>query len=86
MTNFTTHENHVRVDFFKTSGKWYTTEEVVWTGPYDHWAITTHFAETLHAHLKQDDGALRLAGMTAVCLAPYSKYAHPLMYRIPERA
>lgn len=32
MTHYSDNPADVRVDFFKPSGKWYTTESVRWTG------------------------------------------------------
>ena len=67
----------VRVDFFKQSGKWYTTEAVEWIG-YDG-LIFEEFKRSLWRHLQG-----RLSEMWAVCLEPYNKYAHPLMVRVPQ--
>lgn len=72
----------VRVDFFKESGKWYTTESIRWLH-YDHEDIHASFLESLREHLLQKDGTTRLQGMTAVCLSPYHKNAFPLMKQIP---
>ena len=69
-------ESMVRVDFFKDSGKWYTTEAVKWTGGYTGSVdIYTAFLLSLRKHFHGD----RLVGMTAVCLKPYHEYSHPLM-------
>ena len=45
---YTTDDDMVRVDFFKPSGKWYTTEAVKWTGGYsaDH-SIYEAFQQSL---------------------------------------
>ena len=67
----------VRVDFFKDSGKWYTTEAVRWIG-YDNPDIFGAFEESLAAHLKG-----RLVGMWAVCAEPYHPRAFPLMVKVP---
>lgn len=77
----------VRVDFFKESGKWYTTEAVKWL---DWGALTNSppiqdiFLGSLIKHLKQSDGHMRLAGMKAVCLEPYHRNAFPLMMTVPN--
>lgn len=71
MSNYSENENSVRVDFFRLSGKWYTTEALLWKG-YDG-CIHDEFRKTL----MQLNG--RYEGMTAVCLCPYHKNAHPLM-------
>ncbi len=65
-------ESMVRVDFFKPSGKWYTTEAVRWTGGYKG-DIHSAFAESLRNHLKG-----RLSDTDAVCLEPYHELSHPL--------
>lgn len=71
MSNYTTDESMVRVDFFKPSGKWYTSEELKWIGY--HGCIQDEFKESL----KQFKGMF--SGMTVVCLLPYNKCAYPLM-------
>jgi hypothetical protein len=77
--------DHVRVDFFKPSGRWYTTEEVVWTGGYDDCLIQDAFVKSLRNHFAKDVITVggvthqRLSGMTAVCLEPYHVNAHPIM-------
>jgi hypothetical protein len=88
---FSADSDMVRVDFFKKSGKWYTTEAVKWTGPYhgtdEHGKITLihdAFLESLRDHLVQSGGRTRLAGLRAVCLEPYHEYAHPICVDIPE--
>lgn len=72
----------VRVDFFKESGKWYTTEEMNWD----------------RYHSKDSDGNIELVdetferclneqfhesfkGMIAICLEPYHENAFPQMVR-----
>lgn len=70
----------VRVDFFKPTGKWYTTEDVEWT---NHGDIHTSFAKTLATHLKTDYG-YRFDDMVAVCLNPAHEHQHPLMMMVDE--
>ena len=65
----------VRVDFFKESGKWYTTEAVEWL-QYAGCLIHDAFERSLQKHLKG-----RLEGMTAVCLKPYHEHSHPIMLK-----
>lgn len=79
MSNYSDHENSVRVDFFKPSGKWYATEAVLFHG-YKESSIHTAFRDSLKQHLEG-----RMKGMTAVCLHPYHQHEHPLMLRIPEQ-
>jgi hypothetical protein len=69
-------ESMVRVDFFRKSGKWYTTEAVKWTGGWDNVSIHDAFKKSLRDHLGD-----RLSDMNAVCLHPYHRYAHPLWLR-----
>lgn len=68
----------VRVDFFKKSGKWYTTEAVKWIG-YDTAIIHDAFKESLREHF---NGSKRLNDMFAICLEPYHKNAFPLMIEV----
>jgi hypothetical protein len=72
-------EGMVRVDFFKETGKWYTTEAVKWTGGYDCLDIHTAFEKSLRDHFTKTGKVSRLTGMTAVCLNPYHEHSHPLM-------
>lgn len=68
----------VRVDFFKPSGKWYTTEGMKWTGGWSGKKQLIHdaFAKSLKDHL--DD---RLSDMDAICLHPYHEFEHPIMLK-----
>jgi hypothetical protein len=84
---FTANENMVRVDFFKPSGKWYTTEEMNWDkyisgsnidGNYEH--IIDTFKRCV---AEQFQGYFN--GMRAVCLEPYHEYSHPLMIVVGEK-
>lgn len=76
---YSENESDVRVDFFKPSGKWYTTESVRWTGEWEGEKQLIHdaFAKSLRDHVK--DNPNRLDGMTAVCLEPYYEHSHPIM-------
>jgi hypothetical protein len=82
MSHYSDNPNSVRVDFFKPSGKWYTTEAVKWTGMWrgEDQLIHDAFKQSLRDHFL-DDGkpTNRLNGMTAVCLDPYHELSHPLM-------
>ena len=66
-----------RVDFFKESGKWYTTEAINFDGC--DWE-NDHGAEALRKALRKQIGT-RLSGMNAVCLDPYIKHSYPVMIR-----
>lgn len=77
MTNYTNDPSFVRVDFFKPSGKWYTTEAVMFV-TYDG-CIHKAFSESLDRHLSG-----RLEGMIAVCITPHHKNGHPLMQMVGD--
>lgn len=67
---------NVRVDFFKASGKWYTTEAVDME-PFYEMGPVEGLQQALRVHLS--DGRLR--DMTAVCLEPYSRHSYPVMIK-----
>ena len=67
----------VRVDFFKPSGKWYTTEAVKWSGKWNGGGILEAFAQSLRDHLHNG----RLSEMDAICLKPYHEHSHPIMIK-----
>ena len=72
--------NSVRVDFFKKSGKWYTTEAIELPPNFYHEpTLHENFIKVLVEHLEG-----RLKGMTAVCLEIYHKHNHPIMVTVPE--
>lgn len=72
-------EDMVRVDFFRASGKWYTTEEMKWTGGYSDCSIFCAFAQSL-----RDAFGQRYTEMDAVCLHPYHDHEHPIQMRQGE--
>lgn len=82
MSNYSDDSSMVRVDFFKQSGKWYTTEAVKWTGNYsfeeNHKKQLIHdsFAQSLRDHF--EDMPSRLSEMDAICLEPYHEHSHPI--------
>jgi len=74
MGNYSENEASCRVDFFKDSGKWYTTEVIIFDSrAYDNWSIH----EALHRLLSEQMGD-RLKDMTVICLEPYHKNTHPI--------
>ncbi len=77
--SYSAEASHVRIDFFRPSGKWYTTEEVIWS--HYEGLIYDCFASTIQDHFR---GMPRLRGMWAVCLEPYHSYAHPVMSLVDE--
>lgn len=78
MGNYSVNANSVRVDFFKPSGKWSTTEAVSWI---DYREKDIHKA--LRDSLLAAGIHLRLAGTLAVCLEPYHVNAHPITLIVP---
>lgn len=79
MSNYTENEASVRVDFFKPSGKWHTTEAVIWTGEYSNSLIHDEFKKSLRDHFREQ--TTRLSEMDAVCLKPYHENCYPLCIR-----
>jgi hypothetical protein len=81
MSNYSINPCSCRVDFFKPSGKWYTTEAIIWDryhtnglGGFED--IQATFKRLLREQLKG-----RLSDTTAVCLQPYHEFSHPLMVK-----
>ncbi|MFX0184074.1 MAG: hypothetical protein ACFE95_13410 [Candidatus Hodarchaeota archaeon] len=73
-------DSYVRVDFFKPSGKWYTTESVKWTGEWskdEGGLIHDEFAKSLRDHFASNPD--RLSDMIAICLKPYHELSHPIL-------
>ncbi len=89
MTHYSDEVSSVRVDFFKSRGKWYTTEAMAWTvfetpPPGENKLLLDLFRDQLLAKLYDPKTKkVRLAGMWAVCLKPYHVHEHPLMMRVP---
>jgi len=79
MSHYSMHEEHVRVDFWKPSGEWYTTEELVWKGGED---ISWDKNKGLFLHdqfkLLLQQQIPRFVGMRATCLEPYHELSHPI--------
>ena len=75
--NYSNNPNHVRVDFFKESGKWFDTVEIPWLEEYyEDGDIHDALIRSIHAKI-----GFSYSGMDAVCLEPYHKYSHPIMLR-----
>lgn len=80
MSNYSNDPSSVRVDFFKSSGKWYTTEAVQWNAPYvlidndgeqtsKFVSIIDAFERALERHLKRHaikDGKCRYCDQPSV--------------------
>ena len=77
--NYSENPSMVRVDFFKASGKWYTTEEMQWDRySVDKDGTNELIHDTFRRCLKHGfDGYY--SGMTAVCLEPCHEHGYPLM-------
>jgi hypothetical protein len=74
-------DSMVRVDFFKHSGKWYTTEAIKWDR-YLSRNPNTEELELIHETFRRcldEQLGERLREMIAVCLEPQHENAHPLM-------
>jgi len=75
----------VRVDFFKSSGKWYCTRAVKWTGSWavkesdNAWDIHEQFAKSLRDHFKYC--FYNLSDMDAICIEPYHEHSHPIQLK-----
>jgi len=69
----------VRVDFFKESGKWYTTEAVKWLDG----KLIDDFIFSLVMHLRNENGVCRLRDMIAVCLEN-NNCGVPLMIKVSD--
>lgn len=78
---YTTDDSMVRVDFFKQSGKWYTTEQMYWdrysTRNKDG-TIGELINETFERCLNKQFPN-HFTEMIAICLEPYHEHSFPLM-------
>lgn len=75
MMGYAVEDSKVRVDRFKTSGKW-----------YDSWQIdmAEHYrATSLHDAVRECclAAGMNTEGYTLVCLEPYHQHSHPVMLR-----
>jgi len=77
MTHYSENSESCRVDFFKSSGKWYCTEAVVFPGHVHSKHPVDALKMSLAVHLKG-----RLDGMRAVCLQPAVAMPFPVMVEI----
>ena len=79
---FSTNDRMVRVDFFKESRKWYTTEEMEcdrYHSKVEGELELIH--DTFKRCLDKAFGRNSFEGMMAVCLEPDHECAYPLMVR-----
>ena len=82
--NYSDKPEMCRVDFWRESGKWYTTEAVEWIGngfAEDAPRIHEQFEASLREHFGNNP---RLVGMRATCLEPYHKYEHPISLMVKD--
>ncbi len=92
MGHYSDDSSSVRVDFFKSSGKWYTTEAVKWIGKFEtHTLVNEEFTESVWEHLKSttsqkefNKGRVRLLDMVAVCIDLYHPHSFPLMMQVED--
>lgn len=81
MSHFSESPNHVRVDIWKPSGKWYDAIMLVW--PESEWGRDRRMHATFRREIdRQQPGRFR--GMIATCLEPYHELSHPIMIVIGE--
>lgn len=74
----------VKVYFFKESGKYYTTEDITWTGSKEDYLLD-EFCKVLKDHLTDSQtGRIRLDDMIAVCIDPCHKNAFPQMISVKK--
>lgn len=71
---------NVQVHFFKSTGKWYTAEEVSW--PYYGPEAPFAFTNAIEIHTRCGSSH-RLSGMTAVCTET-NPLGFPQMCVVPE--
>ena len=76
-------DSMVRVDFFKESGRWYSSEDMKW----DRYSVIDErgdielINDTFKRCLDKTFGKDAYEGMIAICLEPYHEHAFPLMIR-----
>jgi hypothetical protein len=70
-------DSMVRVDFFKESGKWYTTEAIDMNNWYNEPLIHDAISKAIITAIGD-----RLSDMTAVILEPYHINSHPVMISV----
>ena len=83
MSNYSENPKSVRVDFFRSAGKWYTTEAIIFDRYHntDEKGNNFEFVEDTFKRCLREQLEGRFKGMIAVCLDPYHENGHPLMVR-----
>jgi len=76
MSNYTTNVSLCRIDIWRASGKWYTTEYIKFLEK-DFNNFSIH--DALENALKNDDHCkTQYIGMRITCLEPYHRNSHPI--------
>lgn len=75
MTNYSMNPGRVRVDFFRASGKWYTTHELDMSQVYHYDDIVNAVSTALIEQFGT------LPKFNIVVLEPYHVHEHPVMIR-----
>jgi hypothetical protein len=75
VSHYSNNPHSCRVDFFKPSGKWYTTEAVQFSG--EDYSQTKDIHTAFSNALTKSIGT-KFKGMTAVCLEPFHANSHPI--------
>lgn len=77
MSHYSDDPSSCRVDFFKPSGKWYSTEAIV----FPPQTYNMHPADALKTALRiQIKDCMK--GMAAVCLLPYVENPFPVLIKL----
>ena len=73
----------VRVDFFRESGKWYTTEDMIWDrySNKDSDGKGIELVDETFKRCLNEQFPGQFIGMIAICLEPYHEHAFPQMVR-----
>lgn len=81
MGNFTTNESSVRVDIFKSSGKWYSTIVIDMEPFYNEPIVSDAVAKALVSQTNYKR-SVKSNGWFAICLDPYHRDSSPVMINI----
>lgn len=80
MTNYSVNPGHVRIDFFKESGKWYMTEVLDMSKDYDTGITPKDAVISAMRRTERHDALLNNKDFHIVVLEPYHKSAYPVMF------
>jgi hypothetical protein len=73
--NYSDEPGSCRADFFKESGKWYTTDVINMNDLFYHRNLTTAVKQAVAKRM-----GTTLTGMTVVVLEPYHQNAYPISF------